>query len=193
MTADMSHRHADSSSNLTAEDAEERRDARSLGVSLSPLRFVTCRKSHGLNTDETRITDEDCEQEQTEETEENVPSRFRLFSPLSPVGSVSIRGSFCLLLPFLRVFAPLRDPFVRSESFAAAGTGLDGEFGVRRKLAQQVEGPVEFAPAGDGECLELDLPHPRGDGPQLPLHVFQPINRLVDFVRRDGSHPRHPA
>src|SRR5579864_1699586 len=54
----VSHRHADSSSNFTAEDAEERRDARCLGVSLRPLRFITCRMSHGSNIEETRIKDE---------------------------------------------------------------------------------------------------------------------------------------
>jgi hypothetical protein len=44
--------------------------------------------SHGLNTDETRIKNENIEQEQTEKTEENADSLFPL---LSPVGSSVFR------------------------------------------------------------------------------------------------------
>jgi hypothetical protein len=39
-------------------------------------------QSHGSNTDETRMKDEEFEQEQTEKTEENADSLFPLLSPV---------------------------------------------------------------------------------------------------------------
>ena len=41
------------------------------------------RLSHGSDTDETRIKDENLEQEKTERTEENADSLFPLLSPVS--------------------------------------------------------------------------------------------------------------
>jgi hypothetical protein len=52
--------------------------------------------SHGWNTDETRIKNEEFEQEQAEKTEENADSLFFLFSP---VGSSVFLFYLCSSVP----------------------------------------------------------------------------------------------
>ena len=71
--------------------------------------------------------------------------------------------------------------------------GLHRELGVGRKLPEQVGGAVKFAPAGDGDLAELEVPHPVGDGGQLSLHGGELPGGRQNVVRRNGPHSRHPA
>src|SRR5260370_27878154 len=52
-------------------------------MKMSDKKMTSHSKSNGSNTDETRIRDENLEQEQTEKTEENAGPLFSLFAPVN--------------------------------------------------------------------------------------------------------------
>jgi hypothetical protein len=133
----MSYRDADGSSDLTAEFAEERRDARFLGVTPRPLRFIACRKSHGSNTDETRIKDERIEQEQTERTEREPNLRFLCYLLLTTLTAdyADTRGwAIHLVRIFIRAYP--RHPrffFIIPQIDILRGVQRDKRFVVRKE------------------------------------------------------------